>query len=408
MRDGLVFRSIPLFTGSLTFLPACNDGGDVATGSDDTTATSEATDTATDDTGTATDPTATSVDSTTDEPTETGDPLCGDAGTCGAVAPTGWFGPLVYARVEAGATPPACPPEVGNPGPTVVDGFVDPGPAVCDCDCSPSAPLNCNGYLVEDGGGPNDTGAFIVDPDPTGDGDDGYYGGSTDGGYYGGSTGGYYYGTTIGYGSATEGGYYGTGGDYCGGYYGNTVSESCSNVVIDGLVRFSVFDEYYYYGGGNMCEESESEVIPPFAWAASIATCRIPDTAPLCDDGVCLPAIPEGFESKWCIYQQGDLDCPAGFAEKSMFWSDVEDTRGCSNCQCGALASCEDAELMIYEGEDCAGEPVAVLTDSSTCTEVTGQSMVADFGGEDCPVTEASAPQGSIEPTGPFTFCCDG
>lgn len=422
MRDVGWVRSIPWFTGGLAFLPGCNGDGTVATNGDDTTtASSDSTMDGTDtgDTGSTDD--GPPVTESTGETVDTGDLECGGSGTCGAVAPTGWFGPLVYARVENGVPPPSCPAEVGNAGPTVVDGFVDPGPAVCECSCSPESPLNCAAYLIHGDGYGNDTGytsyGFIdYGSDIDDGGDDGYgvstdyggtgYGGTaTGGGYYGGTgTGGYYGGTT-------DGGYYGEsgGGPSCGGESDN-VGETCVNISIDESVRFNVFSDYYYgyYGyGSNMCEKTENEVIPPFAWAASITTCRIPEAALPCDDGVCLPEIPAGFEDKWCIYQQGDLECPDPFPVKSTFWSDTEDTRQCSTCQCGTLATCEDAELMIFEAPDCAGEPVAVLNDASDCTEVSGASMIADFGGEECPVAEASEPQGSIAPTGEFTFCCN-
>jgi hypothetical protein len=423
MRDVGWVRSIPLFTGGLTFVPACNGGGDVATDGDDTTtASSDSTMDATEtfDTGSTDDgpPTTESTDDTAD----TGTQACGGEGTCGAAAPLGWFGPLVYARVEGGAIPPSCPAEVGDPGPTVVDGFIDPGPAVCECQCQPTMPLNCNAYLIQGDGYESESDSygytsygFIVSGSDDGD-DDGYgvttgYGGTGDD-FGGTGTGGYYGGTATGgyYGGTTDGGYYGESGygGVCGGESDN-VGETCVNLSIEGPVRFNVSSDYYYgyYGyGANMCEKTESEVFPMHSWAASIATCRIPEVAPACDDGVCLPEIPEGFENKWCIYQQGDLECPDSFPAKSTFWSDVEDTRSCSTCDCGAIASCDDADLMIYEAADCAGEPIAVLNDDSDCTEVSGASMIADFGGEECPVAQQSEPQGTIVATGEFTFCC--
>jgi hypothetical protein len=200
----------------------------------------------------------------------------------------------------------------------------------------------------------------------------------------------------------------------CYGYesYGSSVTESCLNLEVPGFARFNVSGGYYYYGYGYgaTCEETEIEDIPPFAWAATITTCRLPDDALLCDGGVCVPPIPEGFESKWCMYQTGDLECPAGpFPVKTLFYSGVEDTRACSNCQCGTVSqSCEEAELMVFGGPDCAGEPVAYLPGNNQCVEVFGESVAADWGAEEaCPVTEPSEPQGAIVAMGPFTFCCD-
>jgi hypothetical protein len=374
MRDGLVFRSIPLVTSGLAFLPACNDGGTANNDDDNST---DATVTASE-TGSSEGPDDSSGDdvSTLDDSSsseeDTGDPQCGGENTCGALPPIGWFGPVVYARVQPGDAPPECPPEVANPGPTVVDGFVDPGPAFCDCTCEISAPQTCNGNM------------FTSAEDDC----------SQDCDYY-------YYGMY---------GYYG-GGCYYGGYgYGTSITDGCQNVELEGFVRFSSYESYGYYGGGgSSCEKEETDTIPPFAWAATIATCRIPETALTCDTGVCVPPAPDGFEAKWCMYQQGDLECPSGpYPNKTVFWSDVEDTRGCSNCQCGvASSSCEDAELMVFGGPDCAGEPIAYIASDNTCTAAVGQSVAGTYNSQDpCPVTEAPVPQGTIAPTGPFTFCC--
>jgi hypothetical protein len=412
-RDGFGFRSIPVFTGALAFLPAC--GGDDAnvTGADDTGGTTSATD---DSTGT---PPTSSVDdstsngeSTSAESAETGDPLCGGAGSCGAMPPVGWFGPVVYARVVPGQEMPTCPAEVPEVGPILADGFADPGPTLCGCECQLTQPASCYSSIIGQGGGYNDegyygSGGFIIYPDT-----DGYYGsgGYMSGGYvtgyvgtgYGGGSG---YGVTGNYGSD---GYADSG--YGGGCYGgyDYIGDGCLNIEIDGAIRFSSYDDYY--GGGGMCEETATELIPAFAWAATIATCRLPDTALLCgDDGVCIPPAPDGFEAQWCMYQEGDLECPAGpYPNKVVFWSDVEDTRDCSNCACGSTgSSCEDAQLLVYSEPDCAGVPIATIPADNQCVEVVAASVAADFGAEAaCPVTDESVAEGAIAPTGPFTFCC--
>lgn len=375
-RDNVVFRSIPLFTGSLAFVPACGDDGLANDDGDDSSSSSEsvsASDSSSDDAeetsssdDASTDPDSTST-STADESSsssDSGDPVCGD-GTCGAAAPIGWFGPVVYARGEVGVPPPACPEGIDNPGPTVLDGFFDPGPAVCSCSCELSAPINCNARMTA---GDEPTCAPVCE----------YYGPYNP--------------------------------QYCYGYSGNdTVTENCLNIDVPGFVRFSA-NQYYYYGyGGAVCEQEEEEAIPPFSWDASISTCRIPDSALTCAEGVCLPPIPVGFESKWCIYQTGDLECTdPNFTVKTTFWSNVEDTRACTNCQCGtADTSCEGISLQVFGGPDCAGEPVAIVDNDNVCTAALGQSVAGDFGEDGgCPVVEAPVPQGTIVPTGPFTFCC--
>ncbi len=433
MSDNIRFGSIPVFAGALAFLPACTPdtaqsfasaGESTSTTADDTSGSAG---TRPSDGSTMTDPT---------DPTDpTGVPECV---TCGSEPPDGWFGPVVYARLAPGEEAPACPPEVAEPGPTLLDGFVDPGPAVCSCSCENPVAQDCSadmtmtwvdgyygattgyygattgyygattgyygasGYVGESGyvtGGGSVSGGYYG----TGGGTDGGYGGSSGGAYYGGSTGGGYYG-------GTTDGYYGTGGGCYGGYA--LITETCLNIAVDGEIRFRAFGGYEtdggYYGA---CEKQESADIPVTEWAATITTCRLPEDTPGCEGGdICIPAAPAGFEQKWCLYRDGDAECPsADYPNKTVFWSNVDDTRACTDCSCGvATNSCEDAELLVFGEADCAGEPLAVLPSADGCVDVAmGQSVVGDFGSEAaCPVTEAPEPEGSIAPSGPFTFCC--
>jgi hypothetical protein len=369
IRDSVVFRSIPFVTTGLAFLPACGGDDGVATGDDDSSGPGTMTVSATESSGSAddddtadtsdTDINVTLDGSSTEDgsSSDSGDPLCG-GGSCGAVAPVGWFGPVTYARVEPGGLTPGCPDDVLDPGPTVLDGFADPGPAVCTCTCELSAPLSCNACM-ETSATQNCQG------------------------------GGYYYGGCP--------------------YNSTTVTDNCTNVDILGFLSFTSTEDYYYGGGGAMCEEESEDLIPPFEWDAQIVTCRVPDTALACTEGVCVPPIPEGFEAKWCIYQTGDLECTdANYPNKTVFWSDVDDTRGCTNCQCGSAASsCEEQDLMVFDGEDCAGEPIAVLEPTGSCVAGTGGSVAGTGTAAACPVTDPPISQGMILPTGPFTFCCN-
>jgi hypothetical protein len=370
IRDAVAFRSIPLLTSGLAFLPACGDGGS-STGPDDDSSSGPSSmtqpeesgddDDDTNDTTSNLDDSATLDDSSggdaTDATTDTGDPQCGGANTCGAVPPIGWFGPTVYARVQPGDLPPPCPPEVSSPGPTVLDGFADPGPATCTCECELSGDQACVSCM--------ETSASQGACTPN------------------------YYGSSCPYNSTT-------------------VTDDCIDIDVLGWVGFVSAEAYFYGMPAPMCEETEEVNIPPFAWEATIATCRIPDTALACDTGVCIPPAPEGFESTWCIYQQGDIDCPAGdYPNKTLFWSDIEDTRGCSNCQCGSAAeSCNERDLLIFDGDDCAGDPILVVEPTGICVQGTGGSIAGTPSEAACPVTEAPVASGEIMPTGAFTFCC--
>lgn len=370
MLDDILLRSIPLFTGSLALLYGCGGGGASSDGgtTTSTNATSEGGSSSGDITGpdtsaAASDTTAGDSDGSggSTGPTDT----TGGVNTCvscSAPAPEGWFGPTVHARLDPGDILPECPDEVGDPGPSLVDGFVDPGPAVCECSCEVMQGQNCSMSLVHSA--ESDCGQQCFE------------------GYY---------------------------MPYC--YYNYSgfvaVTDACTNVEIEGFAHFQINPG----GGGGSCQKQDDELIPPFSWTSAIRTCRLPADAMSCDDGVCLPEVPAGFEAKWCIYKEGDVECPAGsFTHKSVFYTGVDDTRGCSNCSCGAAAGdCSEATLMVFDEPDCAGEPSATITGAEACVPATGASVAADLGSEGgCPVTNMAMPEGNIVPSGAFTFCCDG
>ncbi|MBC8072745.1 MAG: hypothetical protein IAG13_30775 [Deltaproteobacteria bacterium] len=373
MNDGLLYRSLPAFTGLLVFMPACSDDepAATATGADDDSSSGEP----------STSPSTTEEPESTGEPSDssttdpdpsssdTGEPAtCSEDALCGAPTPEGWFGPFILARAATEAELPDCPEEFPTLGPIAHDGFVDPGSAECSCECEPPAAASCYASVVSS------------------DNENCY------GGYY------YYYGY-MDYG-------------YGGGTMYTQVTEACTNVEIDGFARFRVYGGGYY-GGGTDCTPNETKSIPPLAWESSIKACGLPETPLSCSDGgLCIPQPPEGFEDTWCLYQQGDSGCPAGvFNTKVKFYMGAEDDRDCSDCNCGSTASsCSEGELMMFEGPDCAGEPSSILPGGNSCEPAVAASVAVDYGvsAGTCPVTTQPHGTGSATPTGEMTFCCMG
>ncbi len=358
MRDGFSIQTLPFFTGALAFLPGCGattSVDDTSTG--ETTATVTVTMTAADSSSSTDDPSTTLTTSptttdtettspeTTDPTTETGDPGC-SGGTCGTPADEGWFGPAIYARVAVDGELPSCTPEYPEPGPTLLEGFTDPGPAICDCTCEIMAAPNCNGGLR----------------------------------------------------LATD--------NACNSWnYNLQVSAACQNIVQPNINSMRFYS--YGYGVGT-CDKEEIEEIAPIPWDATIRTCRLPDNALECGEGgVCLPAQPEGFESNWCMYKQGDAECPAGpYSNKMTFFSGAEDTRECTNCTCGtAGTNCAENAVDVFASPDCEGLPVATI--AANACGAGGLSVAGTVGAEmACPVMTPPEATGTVLPMGDFTFCC--
>ncbi len=356
-RHRLLRRSLPLL-GGLSLLPGCTSSeaaqSDTGASSNPTTTADDGTQTGgsqAEDTTSALDTGASSgAAETAGADSTTGDSGC--AGTCVAAVPDGWFGPTVHARLAAGAATPPCPDDYPTPGPTLVEGFNEPGPAQCDCSCTLMAGSPCTATLT-----------FHTDD--------------------------------------------------CEGYaYGmDSVSlgpECNPTPIVNELSSVEL-----YAGNGGSCQKEDTEFVPPISWDATIQTCRLPEETPLaCNDGasVCLPAAPEGFENKWCIYKQGEVECPvADFTEKLVFHTNAEDTRDCSSCSCSSPGgSCSEGTLQLFDEPDCAGEATQeVVLSADLCQVLNAASFAADFGGEQaCSVTTAPVASGSATPVGPFTFCC--
>ncbi len=358
VRDGFLFRALPFFNGVLAFLPACGASDDAPADTDTATGDESSSTSASTTSSTTQNPTTTQTSEETTDPTtettldssETGEPgVCPEGSLCGSEPPDGWFGPTIIARVTSEETAPECPEDFPDAGPDLLEGFAGADPANCYCECESPASPNCYANLRVRG--PNSCVGYI---------------------------------------------------DYL------SVDAVCQNFEIDDA--FSELNVYGYNPG--MCTAEQSALIPPISWDASITTCGLTGSPLSCEgNGLCIPPAPEGFESVWCIYQQGDVGCPAGiFNTKHVFFSGATDSRECGNCTCASTANiCNEAELLAFTDLDCAGEPAAVLEANGSCLDISAQSIALQFpGAESCPVQSEPQPMGTADPTGEFTFCCTG
>ncbi len=276
---------------------------------------------------------------------ETGDPECGPGIDCGIAAPDGWFGPMIISRSSGSDEVPACP-EGYEEGPVVLEGFIDPGPAVCECECE-SAGANCTAYA------------------------------------------------------------YTHANASCNTYTYTNVTETCTNLA--GPFQYAQF--YMYANGVGSCTASTVETFAPAQWESTIHSCKLAEGAQSCNgDGVCQPIPPGDFEATACIYQQGDVGCPAGaYNTKHLYSTGVDDTRDCGTCTCASPAQSCNGNMMVFDEADCAGEPSSLVASGGSCASAPGTAIAFDLGADGgCPVANQPQPQGSVAPVGAFTFCCQG
>lgn len=126
----------------------------------------------------------------------------------------------------------------------------------------------------------------------------------------------------------------------------------------------------------------------------------------------CGPVEPEQgapVDSEICIYQAGDHACPEGpYAEKSVWFAQIEDTRACAACTCGPVdvADCNEV-VKGYSEANCQGNPDDIPLEPMCVnapvdfTTVIVESVAPT--GSCAPSAEAT---GDAVPADPTTVCC--
>lgn len=163
-------------------------------------------------------------------------------------------------------------------------------------------------------------------------------------------------------------------------------------------------------------ETGPAAPFPEPTWARMARECVLaPTPGETCGPGqACVPAPPGGLSL--CLYAMGDPpSCPPDYPERTVFFTSVDDDRGCEACQCSPPEGAQcSAILSAFSEAACSSLVVAVLVSTSdpTCVDViTGTAlgsaaadMVVDTPGSCSP--SGGAPFGGVQPADPFTLCC--
>jgi hypothetical protein len=86
---------------------------------------------------------------TSNDDTDTAPAECPAEHQCVTAVPDDWFGPIAVHMGEEDETPPECPESFPNTGPTMLSGYTDPGPAVCECECLLDVASSCYSYAYD-------------------------------------------------------------------------------------------------------------------------------------------------------------------------------------------------------------------------------------------------------------------
>ena len=186
---------------------------------------------------------------------------------------------------------------------------------------------------------------------------------------------------------------------------------------------------------GEPCAQSVSVPTVPFAactpasapaapfpeptWGRMALQCKLdPLSGEGCGPGhVCAPMPPpEGFAL--CLHVKGEHPtCPADYPAHMVFYTGVQDDRGCDACQCSAPEGGECMAIVSVFSDPVCGSfagGVVVTDQEAACVDVVSGTALASM--EASMVTGVpgacaqlgGAPFGGLAPAGPLTLCCQG
>jgi len=147
------------------------------------------------------------------------------------------------------------------------------------------------------------------------------------------------------------------------------------------------------------------QTTPP-AFGTTVIACGGANVGKTCGPSEsCAPAPKAPFEPGLCIFRAGNVQCPAGLT-KHVFFDDLDDTRGCTACACGAAAANCPATVTLASDTACA-LAVGTVASGSGCTALAGawNSGISKVSSPCTPLQ--GQPQGGVSGVGPTTFCCE-
>jgi hypothetical protein len=162
-------------------------------------------------------------------------------------------------------------------------------------------------------------------------------------------------------------------------------------------------------GNGGCAPDDASVVLPSPTYASQGNICQMgvsPGAG--CTSGVC---VPDPAPYKMCVYQTGDVACPAAYSVKHVVGTGLSDGRGCTGCTCtfDGGGGC-GGSATLYTGGACNAQSLGVTADG-TCHAVSTQTFKS-MSYQPTAVGGACVGSGAPTPTGTATFattatvCC--
>jgi hypothetical protein len=158
---------------------------------------------------------------------------------------------------------------------------------------------------------------------------------------------------------------------------------------------------------------------------AQTRLCKIPEVSEDCgEDGVCAPALPDGFDEELCIVREGEHSCPllGGYSERTLLYTGVEDQRTCDadSCSCAVPSGSCGGQVKLHSDGNVTnpcGTTLATIQGSTspfnsgnlcqaTPATATTVSYSVDLSGRSCSASGDAGIAGESVGTGTRTLCC--
>lgn len=166
---------------------------------------------------------------------------------------------------------------------------------------------------------------------------------------------------------------------------------------------------------GGTCMAMPTNIVPPAGFETRITACAAAGGDALgCEgDESCIPSPEAPLDGRMCVWQAGNLQCPAGeWSSRQLLHESLDDDRGCSQCACGNATGACTGSVTVRNLQCGAG---GVVTQTSLSIGAACQQLnYAIFSGGPPSVTPSnptcaaanSTPVGDADPVGPITLCC--
>ncbi len=178
----------------------------------------------------------------------------------------------------------------------------------------------------------------------------------------------------------------------------------CTPVTISGIASWIRAKGNFVSGS---CVPQPSKILGTPSWSLQARACGGASFAGACPGGqVCAPAT----SLNTCVYQAGNLTCPAGYANKQIFYDGFNDSRDCTTCSCGtATGQCDGSgTVSFHNAMDCSDSSLKTISLGSCEKESKGKYAKYNDGppsNVSCPPSGGVA-TGNVTPANPVTFCC--